>query len=167
MGALSRDRGAGKRPLHHAEFLVPAYRLGWNSTNETADLALLRRTVEDFRQVEKCVLGDFYPLTPYSVADNAWLAWQYARPEAGEGVIQAFRRDHSPDEAMVLKLHGLQPKTVYELKDADRGGTVRLPGRELMTKGLPVNLGPRQAALIFYRQVKGTASPSGGAAPRP
>ena len=146
---------------------VPAYRLGWNSTNETADLALLRRTVEDFRQVEKCVLGDFYPLTPYSVADNAWLAWQYARPEAGEGVIQAFRRDHSPDEAMVLKLHGLQPKTVYELKDADRGGTVRLPGRELMTKGLPVNLGPRQAALIFYRQVKGTASPSGGAAPRP
>jgi alpha-galactosidase len=141
---------------------VPAYRLGWDSRNPSINHALLRRTVEDFRRVEKCLLGDFYPLTPYSLADNAWLAWQFDRPEAGEGVLQAFRREKSHEERVILKLQGLNPSAVYEVKDVDNEGATEISGRELMARGLPVKLGPRQAAVICYRRVKATASPKAG-----
>jgi alpha-galactosidase len=145
---------------------VPAYRLGWDSCNPKIDHALLRQTVEDFRRVEKCLLGDFYPLTPYSVADNAWLAWQFDRPEAGEGVVQAFRREKSREERVILKLQGLTPSAVYEVKDADNEGATELSGRELMAAGLPLKLGPRQSAVICYRRVKALASPKASGAIR-
>jgi alpha-galactosidase len=128
--------------------------LGWDTRNQKIDHALLRRTIDDFRRVENCLLGDFYPLTPYGLAEDSWMAWQLDRPEAGEGVIQAFRHEKSQDETMILRLHGLNPRAVYLVKDLDREAATRMPGRELMEKGLPVNLGPRQSAVICYRRVK-------------
>ncbi len=133
---------------------VPAYRLGWDTRNQNIDHALLRRTVDDFRRVENYLLGDFYPLTPYSLAEDSWMAWQLDRPEVGEGVIQAFRREKSQDETMILRLHGLDPRAVYLVKDLDREAATRMPGRELMEKGLPVILEPRQSAVICYRRAK-------------
>ena len=138
---------------------VPAYRIGWDSCHQDIDQALLRRTVEDFRRVEKCLLGDFYPLTPYSLADNVWVAWQFDRPEAGDGVVQAFRRDKSPEETMVLKLQGLNPRAVYEVIDVDKEGATKMPGRELMARGLPVKLGSSAGGgyLLSARQGPGPA----------
>ena len=54
-------------------------------------------------------LGDFYPLTDYSLENEVWLAWQYDRPEAGEGLVQAFRRPQSADSIRVFRLRGLEP----------------------------------------------------------
>ena len=36
--------------------------------------------------------GDYYPLTPWSLDNGAWLAWQYDRPDLNSGVVLAFRR---------------------------------------------------------------------------
>ena len=38
------------------------------------------------------MLGDYYPLTSYSLQPDHWIAWQFNRPETGDGVVQAFRR---------------------------------------------------------------------------
>ena len=51
--------------------------------------------------------GDFYPLTPYRTENDVWMAWQFDRPESGEGMVQVFRRPQSPVTAMDLKVHGL------------------------------------------------------------
>ena len=51
--------------------------------------------------------GDFWPLTPYSLENNVWMAWQFDRPEAGEGVVQAFRRAENGDESATFRLRGL------------------------------------------------------------
>ena len=58
-------------------------------------------------------LGDFYPLTPYSEASHVWMAWQYDRPEAGEGVVQAFRHRESSRESMKFALRGLEANATY------------------------------------------------------
>jgi len=28
-------------------------------------------------------LGDYYPLTPYSLSEHDWIAWQFDRPSPG------------------------------------------------------------------------------------
>ncbi len=41
----------------------------------------LKAQVEQARQIQPYFLGDYYPLTTYSVADTDWLAMQFNRPE--------------------------------------------------------------------------------------
>ena len=51
-----------------------------------------KRAYDEARQVAPFMLGDYYPLTPYSLANDAWIGWQFDRPEEGDGMIQVFRR---------------------------------------------------------------------------
>ncbi len=135
---------------------APAFRLGWDTSNQGIDHALLRKTVDDFRGVEKCLLGDFYPLTPYSLGEDMWLAWQFDRPEQGEGMVQAFRRRSSSCESARFKLRGLEAKGSYAVTNLDAPATrQQLTGSDLMDKGLPVVI-PIQAgsALFTYRKIK-------------
>ncbi|HEY5909936.1 MAG TPA: alpha-galactosidase, partial [Verrucomicrobiae bacterium] len=138
---------------------VPAYRLGWDVRDRKADLALLRRTVAEFRQAEKFLLGDFYPLATWSLGKDIWAAWQYDRPEQGEGLVQAFRREDSPYETARFKLRGLEPAARYVVTESDKPDAPRqFTGRELMADGLPVTLtAQRSSGLLFYRRV-GTAT---------
>jgi alpha-galactosidase len=123
--------------------------------NKKLDYDQLRKLTSQWRDVSACYLGDFYPLTMYSLGKDAWMAWQFDRPECGEGMIQAFRREKSIFETGRLKLFGLVPDARYEIIDVDRSEPQQATGRELMNKGLLVSI-PDQpgAALIRYRQVK-------------
>ena len=134
---------------------VPAYRLGWDVRDRKVDLALLRRTVADFRRSEPFLLGDFYPLALWSLEKHVWAAWQYDRPEQGEGLVQAFRRAESPYELARFKLRGLEPAARYEVTDLDKPETPRqFTGRELLESGLPITLAtPRSSGLIIYRRL--------------
>jgi len=139
---------------------VPAYRLGWDVRDRKVDLALLRRTVADFRQCEKYLLGDFYPLAAWSLAKDVWVAWQYDQPEQGEGLVQAFRRGDSPYELARFKLRGLEATARYRVTDLDKPETPQqFGGRELMERGLPISLpDPRSSAMLTYRRVSNPAS---------
>jgi alpha-galactosidase len=100
--------------------------------------------------------GDFYPLTPYSLANDIWLAWQFDRPEAGVGIVQAFRRADCIYESARLKLFGLDPAARYATTDLDHPGGVReIGGGELMDSGLLVTATNRPAAIVLtYRKLK-------------
>jgi alpha-galactosidase len=56
------------------------------------DYEMLRRLYNQFRQISPYYYGDYYPLTPWTRDNKAWMAWQFDRPETGDGIIQAFRR---------------------------------------------------------------------------
>ena len=115
--------------------------------------SLAERLFAQLKQVGPNYLGEFYPLTPYSLGNDVWLAWQYDRPEAGSGVVQAFRRPENGDNTKTFKLHGLDPKAKYELENFDGGKETRT-GRELLEEGLTVTLGEKpSAAVITYRQL--------------
>ena len=98
--------------------------------------------------------GDYYPLTPYSRSNNVWMAWQFDRPDMGEGHAQIFRRTNSPIATMSFKLQGLQPQKTYEVEDFDKAEKPSFSGKELMKTGLTVTLPPRGSAIFQYKLKK-------------
>jgi len=99
--------------------------------------------------------GDFYPLTSYSGSNDAWIAWQFDRPERACGVVQAFRRGESPQESMRLKLRGLEPNARYVVADVDLQTPQEFSGAELSEKGLLLTAKNRPAAVVvIYRRAK-------------
>ena len=113
----------------------------------------MRRLVGQWREVSRCMLGDFYPLTPYSLDKKDWIAWQWDVPETGEGMIQAFRRDNAGPDSRSFKLSYLDPGATYTVTNLDSGKSEKLSGRELMETGLtvPISIKPG-SALICYRK---------------
>jgi len=113
----------------------------------------LAKRVEEFRAVESCFSGDFFPLTPYSTSEKDWVAWQFHRADREEGVIQAFRRSEANDASIVLKLKGLDPKGRYEVRDFDAMRST-YSGEELRN-GFEVNAPSKPTACLYhYRQLK-------------
>ena len=101
-----------------------------------------------------CLLGDYYPLTPYSLSEDAWIAWQFDRPEQGDWAVQVFRRAESIYESARLKLHGLDPAARYEVTDLDVGKPRTMMGKELQERGLAVEISQQPgSALIKYRKL--------------
>jgi alpha-galactosidase len=99
------------------------------------------------------MLGDYYPLTPYSLTNDAWIGWQFDRPEEGDGVIQVFRRGDSIYRAAELKLHGLDGKKDYTITDLDTNKSTKARGRELMEQGITVEIAQKPgAALLAYKE---------------
>ena len=78
------------------------------------------------------------------------MAWQFDRPDTGEGCVQIFRRTNSPVASMKFQLQGLNPSQTYDVQDFDRGHLGLLTGSDLMSSGLTVQLNPRQSAVIYY-----------------
>jgi alpha-galactosidase len=135
--------------------MYPSVIIDADLRNRNRDYATLRRNLDQLRQVSPYFLGDYYPLTPYSRANDAWMAWQFDRPEVGEGVVQAFRRPACQQVSLKLRLKGLDPEAIYEVKDADKQQPVSMTGKELMSNGLNATLPNRPAAaLILYRKTK-------------
>ncbi|HEV2353925.1 MAG TPA: alpha-galactosidase, partial [Puia sp.] len=114
--------------------------------------------------------GDYYPLTPYSQANNVWMAWQFDWPGTGQGCVQVFRRTNSPVSSMVFQLQGLVPGKVYDVQNFDTGDLGTYTGSQLMSTGLTVQLNPRQSAILYYTNVQtislsATGSPLAGVKP--
>jgi alpha-galactosidase len=114
-----------------------------------------RRRVDQWRGVCDYMLGDYYPLTPYSLDNTVWMAWQFDRPDRGEGMIQAFRRSESPYEAARFPLHGLDADAQYAVTDMDTTRTYEASGRQLMHEGLLITAPERPCApVLLYRALR-------------
>jgi len=133
--------------------MCPALHGHWDMRRRDVNYGRLRDLVAQWRQIAPNYFGDYYPLTPYSRANDIWVAWQFDRPEAGEGVVQAFRRADSSYESARFKLRGLDPSARYTITNADAPGGEERTGRELMEQGLSVTLRDQPgAAVVSYRK---------------
>jgi alpha-galactosidase len=137
--------------------MVPALSAGPDPRSRNVDFNTLRRLIAQWRQVAGYYYGDYYPLTPYTTDESAWVAWQFDRPETGDGMVQAFRRFASPIEEVRYKLRGLEAKAQYAVSNLDAAGQIQFSGQELNEKGLPVAIRDQPGAVIItYRQVRGS-----------
>ncbi|MCL5097328.1 MAG: alpha-galactosidase [Candidatus Omnitrophica bacterium] len=119
------------------------------------DLALLRNLLQEYLSVRPYLFGDYYPLTPYSLEQDRWMAWQFNRPDLGEGMIQAFRRPSSTEQSAVYRLHGLDPGLTYTVVNLDAPGITQLTGRELMDKGVRITLKVSpDAGIVVYKKAE-------------
>jgi alpha-galactosidase len=154
-------------PYSFRSFYMASFGMGGlNSSNRAAQ----QQAYAECRIVAPCMLyGDYYPLTPYSLAADQWIAWQFHRPEQGNGVIQAFRRAGAGAEELRCKLRGLEAEAIYELTDFDKTEKVKMSGRELMATGLSVHLPPRGSAILTYARLTAVidATPTIGELPLP
>jgi alpha-galactosidase len=129
------------------------YRVGYDPRDSKRNTALYKQAASEMRAIQPYLLADYYPLTPYSRAKDAWLAWQHHSPEKNEGAIQVFRREDCAADAMQLRLHGLNADQTYALTDADTGTTQKMLGKALMEDGLTVKIeGKPGSALITYKK---------------
>jgi alpha-galactosidase len=134
-------------------YMCPSFSIAVDVRKPGFDWDLYRRLVDQWRQVADCFLGDYYPLTPYSLEAAAWMAWQFDRPEQGDGMVQAFRHEKSGQETLNVKLRGLDPNAKYVLTDVDVSGTTERTGHELMDSGLTIALKSKPAAaIVSYRK---------------
>jgi alpha-galactosidase len=146
--------GTGRVDAYSARTaFAPMLGLGYDVRRDDLDFALMRKFVDEWREVAPNYYGDFYPLTAWTYALDTWMAWQFDRPEEGRGVVQAFRRPQSPLTAAQFKLRGLDPAATYVLRNHDAAGTTEISGRELLEQGLPVAVKDRPgAAVITYKK---------------
>lgn len=132
----------------------PGFGLAVDVRKPGVDWALVRRLTEEWRRVVPCMLGDFYPLTPYRLDADVWMAWQFDLPETGEGMVQAFRRDASAYESARFRLRGLDANARYLVTDLDGGTPIEAAGHELLEQGLTITLKTKPAAgLITYQRI--------------
>jgi alpha-galactosidase len=144
--------GGGATPVEPYAFWsndAPSFGSGIDIRVKEIDYAVLRRLFGQWRDTSANYYGDYYPLTPYSRAKDVWIAWQFDRPEAGAGMVQAFRRADCPDAAIRLKLRGLKPDARYELQRLDDSSSTVLTGAQLMSEGLSVSSPQSPSAAIF------------------
>lgn len=123
--------------------------------DDEASVQRAKFMIEQYLGIQRFFYGDYYPLTPYSQKNDAWMAYQLHLPESDEGLLVVLRRPGSDQQSQMLKLRGLNPQASYELTNLDPGLSRTLLGAELATPGLEVPL-PRKpdSALIRYRAAK-------------
>jgi alpha-galactosidase len=142
----------GCDPYSFRSFYMPSFGMG-RLTPENK--AAQRQAYSECAQISPLMLfGDYYPLTPYSVHEDAWIAWQFDRPETGEGCVQAFRRAKCQVSAIKLRLLGLEDSKTYEVQDFDKTNKMLFLGGELKRDGLPVELEARSAAVFRYHLIQ-------------
>ena len=138
-------------------YLSPAFGIAVDVRKPGADWPLIRQVAEQWRQVADCMLGDFYPLTPYQLNEELWLAWQFDLPERQKGMVQVFRRTQSIYESARFKLHNLNPEARYLVTDLDQPAAAKeFTGRELLQHGLLISSpGQPSARILTYQVVDG------------
>jgi len=117
------------------------------------DNDLLLRLYHEWIEVGPDYYGNYYPLTDYNLSQKDWLGWQFDRPDQGEGFVQAFRRENCIFKAADLKMRGLDPDATYQLKNYDVKGQTRITGKELMEKGITIDI-PDQPGAVTIKYVK-------------
>jgi len=127
-------------------FYLPSFGMGRLTPGNTE---AQKKAYSECRRIAPSMLfGDYYPLTPYSLQRDQWIAWQFDRPETGEGLVQAFCRPECKSQAIRLRLHAVTPDATYILTDFDAAGAREATGRALLESGLSIVAKDRPGAVI-------------------
>ena len=151
--------GGGYTPVEPYAFwsnACPSISCGFDMRVKELDYESLRRLFAQWRDVSKYYYGDYYPLTPYTQDEGAWIAWQFNVPQSGEGMVQVFRRAQSVYERARFPLKDLDPEARYVVKSvANPESAEEISGKDLLENGLLVSLPEKPgAAVVVYKKIQ-------------
>jgi alpha-galactosidase len=133
--------------------------MAWSQTDcidvrdKNLDYKEAKTLFDQWRQLSPYFLADYYPLTNYSQSPGDWMAWQFNRPEKGDGIVAAFRHDKVDKDSNQFKLRGLQPDAIYTVADIDDPAkSQKLTGQQLMNDGIPVTVAAKPGAAFYTYQ---------------
>ncbi len=135
-------------PYSFRSNICPYINACYDMRKRDSDWDAARRLIGEWKSISPYYCGDYYPLTPFSPENDVWMAWQFDRPDLGEGVVQVFRRPNSIYESARFRFRGLDPEARYSIS-----GEV-YTGKDLVETGLLVSL-PNQpdSAMIVYKKL--------------
>jgi alpha-galactosidase len=114
--------------------------------------ANLKKIMEEYREVQPFLYGDFYPLIHYSLAGEGMAAMQWDRPDKKAGVVTVLRRPDCPYFGVDLPLHAIDPGATYDVEirtGLEKGEIKPMSGQDLAH--LQISLSDRPgSALVFY-----------------
>ena len=148
--AIGLNTGDGVSGYDFRSHMAPSFTACWDLRDKELDYDSLRRLVGDFKKISPLYFGDFYPLTPHTLATNEWIAWQFNDPEKGEAVVQAFRRQDSEEAVKSLKLSDLDPTAEYRITPLSGGESWTELGAALMEKGLEITLSSKRSDGLYF-----------------
>ena len=141
-------------PYEFRSCIVPFTNCLWDVRRTDVDYNELRSLMQNFRDVAKYCLGDYYPLSAHSVAEDQWIAWQFDVPETGEGMVQAFRRPANGTSTGQYNLRGLLPGAQYQYWYIDTPGSKTTRTGQQLMDGLNVSIGTQPGAvIILYKKI--------------
>jgi alpha-galactosidase len=111
-----------------------------------------RKVIAETKELRPLYNGDFYPLTPITVNEDAWCAWQFDRPDLGKGFAMFFRRPKAAQSSFEAALRGLDPQAGYEATFIDSAKTQKLTGEELARLKVEIPSTPG-CLLVTYRKL--------------
>lgn len=114
--------------------------------------AAARRIITQTKDLRPLYLGDYHPLTEINTNENQWCAWQFDRPDLGQGLATFFRRESCPYAAMDCHLRGLDPSERYEVTFVDLKEDRIMLGAELSRLRVTVDTMPG-TMLVIYRKL--------------
>lgn len=160
MGTVTTD------PYAFRSGLGAVFTVAMNLNESQANWDRMTCMLNEYKGFRANYAGDFYPLTPSSLADDVTIAWQFDRPDLNSGIIQAFRRPMCSDNSFCVKLQGLDENGTYRLINLDQPNeVVRKTGRELAADGLKIEL-PAQPCGVVIRYAKEAPSAKPTVGPR-
>jgi len=145
--------GAGEPTIYDFRGAVSGgIALGWNLCAADFPMEQAKSLIHEWKRLRPLFYGDFYPLTPYSVSNDVWMAYQFHREDLGQGMLLAFRRPNASDLTARLRLRGLLPSGRYELNFEDTGNKQTFTGEELAA-GIDVTIEQTPGSLLVtYRE---------------
>ncbi|MCL5073034.1 MAG: alpha-galactosidase [Actinobacteria bacterium] len=127
----------------------------WDIRKENFPDNSARTLIEEVKRMRPLAYGDFWPLTPYSLSKDCWIAWQFDREDLGKGAVYAFRRSNLAKNKIKLFLKGIREELRYEIKFVDTDTTRIFIGKELAERGLEVNENKAPVSvLITYKLIE-------------
>lgn len=151
LGGVARFDHVVERYAYHCG-LGALLGLGLDIRRDDYDVALAKELIALWRRAaEPLLYGDYYPHTPASRSDQAWVAWQFDQPERGHGFLQAIRLPAAPQEHFSFYLQGVDPAANYRFEQAETGEIQEVSGPDLLRDGFPVTLPARSGAIWFYQ----------------
>jgi alpha-galactosidase len=109
----------------------------------------LKANIATYKQFRHLLMQQVsYPFRPYGKSPQGWEAVQFTDDAANEAVVLCFR-GASSQTASSVSLSKLRPDARYSVRRIDAGKDEELTGRELMSRGLLVELPETGASEIL------------------
>lgn len=109
--------------------------------------------IEEYKRCSPYFSCDYYPLTDYDYSDEAFMSYQFNRPEFNDGIIFAFRRNGSNNKTITVKPKGLKPDSNYDINFEDYGIILTKSGKDIMEKGFDIKIPEAPGSLLISYKV--------------
>ncbi len=138
-------------------YFTPSMGMGLGDPkDDKVDWKQFRRMQAEWKRIAPFFYGDYYPLTSYNLSEEAWMGWQFHRPDLNAGMAQFFRHSKSPFVRASFPLAALDAKATYLVTDMDRPRRrIEATGKDLMESGLEVEMNEAPSSALFVYEKRG------------